>query len=275
MSEIEGEIGEGQDVEVHAVTPPEPEAQAPERDPELEAEARKYGWKPKDEFTLAPDGWMDADRFLEAPATRFKRERDTRKATEKELAEVREQLSRVAKVTEQTVAAREAQIRADYEARWQRLQAEKVEAVETADVEKFKAVEAQEQRLRQSQPAQPAARAPEVTSFLGTVPWGSDEAKVEVAKRIIDTTPGALALPTAKQLEIADRKMREFYPELYEVTPPAPPRVDGGGLGGARRGPKGADDLPADVRKVGKEFVEQGLFKSLGDYAKKYWEQEA
>ncbi len=59
------------------------EQEAPERleaDRATEDEARKYGWRPKDEFKRDPQGWVDAKKFLDFPQTHNKKLRDELKA---------------------------------------------------------------------------------------------------------------------------------------------------------------------------------------------------
>jgi len=248
----------------------------PARDPEIDAEARKYGWKPKEEFTLAPEGWKDADQFLDLTSIKYRREKDIRKERDAEVASLREQMGRIAAMTERQLNAKLAEERATYDQRIAELQRAKQEAVETADVDRFKAVEAQERQLR---PPAPPPVAPQ-DDVLKDFEWTKDPELVRVGAQMIDYTPRILALPHRKQVEWVEKQLREAYPDRF--TPPAQQapqgqqhtasKVDGGGLAGGAR-TKGVDDLPADAKAAGREFVQRGLFKSLADYAKSYHEQ--
>ena len=62
---------------------------------EIEDAARKYGWRPKGEFDRDPSGWVDADRFLELPATRLKMTNDAKRELERELKNRDERLARI------------------------------------------------------------------------------------------------------------------------------------------------------------------------------------
>lgn len=268
------EEAEGQEVaEVAQVEDQVEDQQAPEGpDPEIIAEARKYGWKPAEEFTLAPDGWVDADRFLELGSTKFKREKDRAAALERELTSVREQTGKIAKLAEKQVQRAIAEERAKLEKQYADLQREKYEAIEVADVDRVKEIEREQDQLRKTSPQEeaPQGRAPEVEDALKSVPWGSDATKIEVARRLINQH-GATALPLADQIAFADRKMRDFYPDLYEAPKPKTLKVDGGGLATART--RGVDSLPAEARAAGAQFVKDGLFKSMAEYAAAYNEE--
>jgi len=111
MAEEQIETGEVP-VEAPVETPAEP---SPEQ-VEAEGEARKYGWKAKEEFDLAPEGWVDANRFLELPSTQVKMLRDTRKQLERELRERDEKLSGIERTARTAVEAARKQERERYEA---------------------------------------------------------------------------------------------------------------------------------------------------------------
>jgi hypothetical protein len=70
--------------------------------------------------------------------------------------------------------------------------------------------------------------------------------------------------------------VREHFPEYFSDQPQRPQfsKVDGGGLGAIGKRGKGPDDLPSEARKVGQDFVSEGIFKSLDEYAASYFAQE-
>ena len=256
---------------------PEADAEAPPaRDPEIDAEARKYGWKPREEFTLAPEGWKDAPDFLDLTSIKYRREKDLRKERETELAGLREQVGKIATLTERQIAAREAEIRREYEAKFAEAQRAKEAAVETADVEAFREAEAEQQRLLR---AAPAPQRPQPDPMLNEFAWTKDQELVNVGAQMIEYAPHIKALPPRKQVEWVEKQLRDIYPDRFTPAPQpqtqqhTTSKVDGGGLAGGGARAKGVDDLPPDAKAAGREFVQRGVFKSMADYAKAYHEQ--
>lgn len=258
----------------------QPEA-APAPDPEIETEARKYGWRPKEEFTRDPDGWVDASRFLELPATHVKMLRDQNKAMEQERRELREQLSGISRATEAALQRQREQDRAAFEARLAAIREEQRQAVETADVERYTAARQREERLAQSAPqqAQPQVH-PDVASYMASNEWTKDPEMFRFAVDAVENGPGIKSLPPARQLAWAEQQVRSVFSDRFPApAPSAPPppaqpaqsRVDGGGLAGLRRSV--AESLPAEAREIGLGFVKDGLFKNLEEYAAAYNKQ--
>lgn len=270
---------------------PEPEievaapVEAPEPvetgDPELEAEAKKYGWRPKEQFDRAPENWVDAERFLDLPQTRLKMTRDLARNLERQVKEKEDRLNRIERTTQAALEAVRQQERQRYEAELRRIEQAKLEAVQTADIEKYRQLDAEEQRLAPPALPQPPAQpqvAPEVEAYRATEQgaWLADQELVTVGARLIDADPIARALPPRKQIEWAEKQLRTYYPERFKASDPEPQRaarVDAGTLV-ARPRIKGVAELPPEAKKIGADFVKQGLFKDLGEYAKAYHAQE-
>ena len=257
----------------------EPAPVVAEVDPETTAEARKYGWKDQGEFSLAPEGWVDAARFMELPSTQRKVANDRARKFEADNASLRDQMSRIAALTEAQVAKTQRDERARYDAELARIKAEKRDALETADTARFDRLEAQEERLREAQPAQQTQRPqvhPEVAAYEASDAgkWLKDPEMARFAARVVEETPGATGLSPARQIALAERRVREMFPERFPSAPAKHAKVDGGGLA-TRSRTKGAADLPADARAAGKDFVAKGWFKDMEAYAKAYYEQES
>jgi len=254
--------------------------EAPQGDPQAEAEARKYGWKPKDEFTLNPEGWVPAERFLELPSTQRKVVQDTNQRLERELKARDEEMSRIAATTAEAIERVRKQERDRYEAQIAAFEAAKREAVDVGDVARYDALTKQEKALRppDATPAPPATPQidPAFTAYLEASVWTKDPSAYQFAAMAIEDHPEIKRLPPLKQVQWAEKKVREFFPEHFP-EPTAKPqfsKVDGGGLGQIGKRGKGPDDLPAEARKVGQEFVTDGIFKSLDEYAASYFAQE-
>lgn len=265
---------------------PEPEQPDPEQI-EAEGEAKKYGWKPKEAFDLAPDGWVDAKRFLELPSTQNKALRDTKRDLERRLEEAeaarKADLEGVRAASKAALEAVRKQEQDRYAADLAAIQQRQREAVGMADTQRFDALEKQKAQLRPpspvwNEPAPKPTQDPVVTDYLAKNEWAQDDALREEGARAIDAAQrnGRTFNGYGEQLAYAESVMKRKYPHMFapaEPQRPAQSRVDGGGLGGSSRRVKGGDDLPADVRAVGKEFVADGVFKSLDDYAKAYFAQ--
>jgi hypothetical protein len=257
---------------------------APRPDPEresLEAQARKYGWRPQSEFDRPSASWVDADRFLELPATNVKVLRDEIKKRDEDYSRQIEEVTRGTKMAVDRVRAQEQQ---RYEADLNAIRKAKREAVDMADVRAYEAAEKQEQALKapdmqQAAPhAQGAQHDPYVTEYANANDWMKNPILFDTARKLIDANPSALQMGAKEQIAYAETEVRRMYPAYFPATQTAAPsrasRVDGGGLGTGRARGKGADDLPADVRKVAREFVTEGVYKSMDEYAADYFAQE-
>lgn len=237
------------------------------------AEAKKYGWRAKDEFDLAPDGWVDADRFLDLPSTEVKRLRDESRERE---AAFEARLKRSEAMAEDARKRALEQAAANHKAEMDRITAEQRAAVEESDLERFDVLE--KRRAEMGPPE--AIKEPErqasaiVDRYKDKYPWIAEPEKGEIAYRIIQSHPTAGLLPEADQVAFADREMKRLYGLDEQPKPRPKPRVaktDPGGLGGI--GGRGTASLPPEALSAGKKFVEQGLYKDLGEYAKVYHEQ--
>jgi hypothetical protein len=275
---------ETEEIERVEDTPPEPSPEELAQRQEMEAEAKKYGWRPKEEFDRAPEGWVDAERFMELPQTHVKMLRDETRDLKAQLERGAQEIEGIRRMSRVAVDEARKQAEAQYERDLAVIRAGQRKAVEDMDTERFDALAQREAQLRQNAPQAAPVDAPQVDQ--------AEIAKVEAYKRdnewtqnpiiwgqvmsAIDNSPEVMALPADKQIEYADKMVRQSYPHLFAAPEPKPAavqRVDGGGLGlGAKRS-KGANDLPSEAAKIGKEFVEEGIFKSLDDYAKQYFAQ--
>jgi len=260
-----------------------PEAPEPpdEDRAELEEEARKYGWRPKEEFDRDPGNWVDAERFLSMPRTMLKIERDRRRDTEKTAKELEQRIARMEGMTKvATDRALEAQ-RLQYEARIQEIEARKRAAVEVGDTDTYDRLAEQQNQIRPPRmapppPVQEDPLAEYKASESGR--WALDPHAARMGAQLIEQNPHIKYLPPIKQAEWAAEQIKPYFREYFPEPKPAPSgvsKVDGGGLGAGFKRGKGGADLPPEARKQGQEFVEMGVYKSLDEYAKDYFEQGA
>lgn len=252
-----------------------------EQNPEREAaeqEARKYGWRPKDEFDRDPAGWVDADRFLDLPSTAVKMLRDeNREIQRRHKEELDAKAAENRQMIQDALRIQAEEKRAQYEARIAEMTRAQREAVEIGDVETYDKIAAQKQSMK---PPELPGASPKadltVQQYREANEWTKDPILWDFACRAVDATPEIQQMPADKQLEFAEQRVKDLFPHKFQSpTPPAAKasRVDGGGLGGApARG--GANSLPSEARAAGREFVEMGVFRSIDDYAKAYFAGE-
>lgn len=272
----------GQDVADPQAEPAEPQEASPEppqADPEAEAEARKYGWRPKEEFDRDPEGWVDAARFLELPSTHKKMLRDELRDTKQEMAD---RLARLEKANKEAMKrALEAQ-KSQYEGQLQQVRAAQRKAVEEGDTAAYDRLEGYERDLLKRAPAAEVEEVkpqtdPYVEQYRGSEAgqWLNDPYMYARAAEIIDLSKGAAGATAADQIAYAEARLREYYPHKFASPPKkaVQARVDGGGLAGGKKR-SDASRLPPEALKAAKEYVEEGIFKSVDEYAKQYWEME-
>lgn len=270
MAENEGAVSEQQEN-----IPQEPTEEELAQRAELEEEARKYGWRDKTEFDLAPDGWVDADRFLELPATQVKIGRDTIKELRERDTQRDKEFAALKATAEQAVQTVKERERQAYEAKLAEIQAQKREAAEGADIETYTRLEEQERELKAPEPQQ-AQKAPyqPTPDHIEKYPWLQDPVLVAYgSKALQDLGIGDGNADFDQQLRAADMHLRSQFPSHFKEPekPQVRQKVDSGGLGfGAKRG-QGASDLPPEAMQAAKDFVAEGIFKSVDDYAKTYF----
>lgn len=262
---------------------PEPSAEPTPDQAEAESEARKYGWKPKDEYTLDPEKWVDAERFLQFPQTQTKILRDTKRELEKRLEESerarKTDFEQLRKTSQQAIEIARQQAEQRYRDELAAIQQAKRAAVQSQDVTKFEALERREQQVRDQQAVQPQAAPaldPAVAEYREKNEWARDPVMwTEMAQSVEIALRSGMSMSPADQLAYAEGVMRRKYPHMFQTQAPAPAtqRVDSGGLGGGFRRGKSAADLPADVRAVAQDFVKEGVFKSMDEYAAAYFSE--
>ncbi|QDP48385.1 MAG: hypothetical protein Tp118SUR00d2C21406231_1 [Prokaryotic dsDNA virus sp.] len=252
----------------------------PQRDEASENEARKYGWRPKEGFDKDPAGWVDAKRFLELPSTQKKMVQDELRQVK---AETEKRMERLERANRKAMEAALATQKSAYENELKQLRAAQRRAVEEGDTDRYDALERREQDLLKSPPAIEADTddaAPGADPFVEEYrakpegAWINDPILREHGRVAIETAPGMKGKSAKEQIAYAETQVRKYFPHMFETQPkPRAAKVDGGGLAGGRSS-GGASKLPPEAIKAGKDFVTQGYFKSLDEYAKAYFDQE-
>lgn len=269
MTEREGMEAEAIEAEVQAAEAPAPEQEAPESDREaIEAEAAKFGWKPKEQWKGDTSNWTDAAEYLEyarsAPVG-VKRLQERLDAKEREFAE---RIDRMERFNQQAIE----------NARKQALETAREEmrqAAEIGDVSAYKAAEAKlDHAMTEPKQAEPALDA-DVSAWLDQNPTLRDPAMGALLSQLGDEAVLSGAKSAKEQIAHAEKRLRAMG-ILREPEKSKPPiqAVDGGGLaGGPVKAARGWSDIPAEERSLIRRQIEQGIFKDEKAAAKAYWQE--
>lgn len=254
-------------------------ADAPKWTPEIEQEARSFGWKAPDEWKgEVPPGYIDdPQRYLERAEnfTPFRK--------------LREKLSEVEKTSQDTLrrieAATARQIereRAQYQAALDSIKAQKVQAVETGDVDAFKALEAREDAVRKQlqQPEAPKQDAVPRDHIAAIEQWSvgkqwfkADKVKTQAAVVLYDEAQRSGLTDPKAILDYVDREMATQFADLRPKAP-APETVEAGLTFGGGSQASAFEKLPKDAKDAFRRFVERGVFKDTKEdratYAEDY-----
>lgn len=274
-AEIEAEEEIPQDVAEDVDSDPAPEEETNTPDPDLIAEARKQGWKSRDEWHGSiPRGYIeDPEEYLEY-TERLSRSPVVKAAMER--AERAEELARKTEAALQAGHKRDMERqKAEYEARMQALDSRRRQAAEEADVETYDKIGRAMAEL--PKPVDPTPQADPLEPFYQGHSWLKDPILAGVAKTIVDQglRSGAVTPDDAgKQIEFAEQGLKEYFP--HKFAPPAKeppkPRVSGGGMAPTAR-KTGFDTLPKEARDVFSRQVKQGIFEDTKEDREFYFNE--
>jgi hypothetical protein len=271
-------------------------------EPQLSTEerARAQGWRPKEEYNGDPDRWVDAEAFVKRGEQELPVVRERNRHLESRVTELNQKLeqtaSTIANMERMNRVAVQRAVQREREQLAQEYGRLKEQAVEFGDVDQFRNLEMQErqhlsqfdsqaaQDFAQQQPQQAPANVydmPEVQTWVNENPWFETNREmhnmaVSVSQAIGGANP---TMPMADVLKQTAQRMRAIYPDKFggssQPQRPSMPSVEGSASRGAavRQSTRGAAQLPPEARKQGQEFVSDGLFKNLDEYARSYFEQ--
>jgi hypothetical protein len=264
-----------------------PEADADGDDPStaIEAEARKQGWGPLEEFRGNPKNWVPADEYLRMGDPKYLRNalKETKRAVEElkqarqqDAAQFAERLDRFEAMSK----AQRAKLYGDIEA----ARRHAVEAGDTAEYDRLNKVEAdlyEQEQAAGKATAKPEQKAdaphPEVEAWVQANPWFTrdkvlNKAAQGIHEQILDDEPG---LSIAENLEKTKRELVKRFPEKFGKKPEAKANghtaVEVGQRMASSPKGKGFQDIPAEERKIIERHIEEGLYKDKPDAAKAYW----
>lgn len=238
----------------------------------VEAEAREFGWVPKEEFKGNPEDWRDADTFLSRgrEINGFLR-RDLEKITSNykrtkaELDEVRQTMEEFRKYHNETEARA-------YKRAIEELKREKIEAVNSGDGEKVVAIEEQIETLKEAQ-QKPATKTTTSTtpapntayiSWAKANLWYETDAELRayadlVADEVKAENPG---IQGREFLDAVTAKVKEEMPEKFSNPARSSSAVSSSAEGRApapRTNKKSYENLPPEAKAACDRFVKQKL----------------
>lgn len=238
MSDLQPEAPEAAATALESQAPVNEADTGPEAPESVVSVAEAMGWAPRDKWRGKPDGWVDASTFLKQQPARLKRLSDqvetVAKTADRMFADGRKRMER--EIRTELAAATEA---GDHEA-------VQDAAERLADVRAPKADPGEIQR-----------------QFAKDNPWfGKNRAATALAKEAAGEIAAQGISDPARQLEAAEKAVREEFPDLFDDESPedrpsrsspskAAPHVQGGqraAQGQPRE--KGWADLPASVRST-------------------------
>lgn len=269
--------------------------------PEIEDKARKMGWRPLDEFHGNPDEWRDAEEFVRRgeeflPVVKSRLEKSEAKLQDYEtrfeqLDQQRKQdFERLSKMNEISRKRERERIERQYEEAGRK-------AVEFADPEEYDRIQARRKEDLEAfdKAAAPVEPDPEPEKKPDDKPkldarsqafmdenahWFGDDGNKAMTMRAlaeleeIDAEHPAMSMPD-KLVEMKRRTVQR-YPKAFGV------KSNGGSpdvLDGSRRATGATNSLvkrlPLEARAQAEKEIKEGNFKTLDEYAKIYFEDEA
>lgn len=246
--------------------------------PNIEAEARKMGWTPLEEFKGDPDKHIDAATFVD----RANKYMPIAKATIRKLSDRIDQMERTAKQASEFFSKAEQRA---YERAVADIRAEQEAAVEAGDLEAHRAAADKLDKLEKPSAAgaaptahDPAKAAEEFADWSKENRWYSQPDKAALrmyadAQAELIAKPGTFLTP-ADLAEIANRVKAKFPEEFEEQEGAAKPRqrsaVEGGNSIRGRPSAKTYENLPPEAKAACDKFIRQGYVKNREQYVASY-----
>lgn len=278
------------------IAPDEPQSQEPQGlDPQVEKEARIFGWVPKDEFRGSESDWVDADVFVKRgkeinPILRKNNELLMKKLDEKakEIDSIKASVEEFKQFQKESFERKAA----EYEVQIAALKTRKREAIAAGDGDSVVDIDDQIDELKEAQkeakkeatkkPEEPKTEAqvsvpndPELQSWLGRNQWfGQDEEMTDMANGLGASVRKQFPHLTGRAfLDKLDEKIVEYFPQKVLGNKAKGSAVDSGATGvrgGSASGKKSYDNLPDDAKQACDRFIKNGWIKSKQEYVDSY-----
>lgn len=249
-----------------------------ETSPDIEAEARQHGWKPKEEFDKDPDEWVDAKQFL-----KNRTYLDQIHSLRKSLNRANEKLDgyeRSLNTVEQLITRREELARQQER---DRILRERREAIQSGDVEMVERLDEHLEKMKEPLvPKKEQQLPPETRAWIEkhSSNWFNNksleniemmEYASELEKRVFNINRN---IRISDGLEMIEAEMRRKYPHRFENPNLDKPRaVESGADTGATSNKKqkyDASKLDYVTRNVAHKLIKKGLYKNMDEYMKDY-----
>lgn len=252
----------------------ETEALAPvagaEEQPSPEDQARKRGWRPKEEFTGPEDKWVDAETFLQRGVEEPGLIRKELQAAEKRIKSLERTLKEFSAHHSRTEQRAYERALIDIQARLDQAAASgDVQGVRDATDELVELRAEAKDAAQHTAPAQDEA----FEAWHEENPWFGKDKALTAACAAIGQEVFDEGYTGKAQIREVDRRMREAFPEKF-AKPANPHRaaasaVEGAGAPARPRG-KTRSDLPADARATMDRWVKEGLITEA-EYIKDFF----
>lgn len=263
------QLGEGVSEEVKSEAEPQYE-----NGKDTEAEAREFGWKPKEEY--GGDGWVDAEEFLKRGQQKrgdLYRELEISRGKIEQLTEGIEELKRYMSNAEKS----------GYDKALRELEAQRNSAIESGDPNEVRKYDeqyfelkskAQEAKNKAEGPSESMARAAEnfkqrnANWFNHSSPENIDmmDFAREQEIKLLNNHP---EMPYDNVLEVIEYRVKKSFPDKFrnknrDMQPP----VDSGesSLRSSPRSKLNVKDLPEEQLMSAKKMIQQGLFKDMNEF---------
>lgn len=245
-------------------------------------EATRFGWKPKEEWTGAPEAWVDADKFLARGKDYNGYLKKQNEALQGQIDELRDTLT--AFQEHHTKVAQKA-----YDKALADLKASRKQALKEGNLELVAELEDHIEQAQEAAPdlPKPAAKDPAgdpraaqaFQQWLGENPWfdKSESARI-LADGVGRKWQGKLV--GRAFLDQITEEVRAAMPHLFEnPARKAAPAVDGGRSNGTPKGGPSYSDLPPEAKKecdrLTKRLMADGKpVMTREQYVKEYFEVE-
>lgn len=228
-----------------------------------ETEARRGGWRPKEEFQGDPARWVDAGEFNRRGREHVPILRDKVKRLETRVSELLDANKQFGEYQKQARDTERKRLQGEIDA----LKAQQLAAVTAGDTSAYLQTDQAIKARTEAMPKEPAAPAqpqdnvaPEIREFIGRHEWfRKDRTLNAVATAIhgelLDAEPH---LTLSENLERVEREVKRRFPEKFgNPNRTRPAIVDGApaiGPGGKPR-TKGYSDLPKEAKDACDKFV--------------------
>lgn len=245
---------------------------------DIEADARKHGWSPLEDFKGDPSRWVDAETFVKRADEVLPLVNKKNKALERELEQIKRDMRReFARLSERDQATYE-RARADIEGKMR-------EAASVGDLGEFDRLAAQAKQI-----APAPAEALHVEAQRAAEDWERDNTwytqgglpaatDAQLSARAYADTLAASMREQAASMKPADffaiiseKVMDRFGDKLNGSAAPRPKpnSAVAGGTQPRARGGKSFADLPQAAQAAADRFIAKGIIKSRDDYVKTY-----